>query len=230
MSQVHDLIREKVEERGLDLKQLSLGMGKNHAYLHQYLNRGSPKKLDEDGRAYLARALGVSESDLREKPEIKEQMRGIGLSPKFSATSQPKHVTNGSSTERMKVLGMGEGGSQGWNPFNGEIVQYIDVPVNLKGIKDAYGVYVKGDSMAPRYEEGMIVHLHPFKRVQAGDYVLVQRKPLEDGDAPLAIIKRLVKQTPTKYVLESLSPPGKRYEVPAEEVVSIHRIVGTTET
>src|SRR4029450_9450559 len=49
----------------LDLKNLSLAIGRNHAYLQQYLMRGSPRELPEAVRHGLAPLLGVSPDDLR---------------------------------------------------------------------------------------------------------------------------------------------------------------------
>src|SRR5260370_31440258 len=49
----------------LDLKNLSLTIGRNHAYLQQYLMRGSPRQLPEAARLGLAALLGVSPDDLR---------------------------------------------------------------------------------------------------------------------------------------------------------------------
>lgn len=229
MSQVHDLIRSKIEERGLDLKAVSLAMGRNHAYLHQFLTKGVPKKLDEDDRHELAKLLGVREIDLKEPSFVNEQKTSIGSTPKRVATRPGNGPTNVTATGQMKVLGMGEGGAEGWNLFNGETVQFIDIPANLRGVPGAYGVYVRSDSMSPRYDEGMIVHLHPGKPVQPGDYVLVQRKAAEEGEPPRAVIKRLVRRSASKVVLAQLNPP-KQFDVPAAEIVSIHRIVGSSES
>ena len=44
----------------LDLKKLSLTIGRNHAYLQQYLMRGSPRELPEAVRHGLAPLLGVA--------------------------------------------------------------------------------------------------------------------------------------------------------------------------
>ena len=49
----------------LDLKKLSLTIGRNHAYLQQYLMRGSPRELPETARRGLAPLLGISPDDLR---------------------------------------------------------------------------------------------------------------------------------------------------------------------
>lgn len=49
----------------LNLKQLSLRLGRNHAYLHQYVHRSSPRALPEQLRYLLAKLLDVDESRLR---------------------------------------------------------------------------------------------------------------------------------------------------------------------
>lgn len=49
-----------------DLKRASLACGKNHAYLHQFVHRGTPRRLPEDVRHALAAHLGVDQSVLRE--------------------------------------------------------------------------------------------------------------------------------------------------------------------
>ena len=43
-----------VKERRTDLKNVSLAIGRNAAYLHQFVQRGTPKVLPEDVRAALA--------------------------------------------------------------------------------------------------------------------------------------------------------------------------------
>jgi hypothetical protein len=49
-----------------DLKRASLACGKNHAYLHQFVHRGTPRRLPEDVRHALASHLGVDQSVLRD--------------------------------------------------------------------------------------------------------------------------------------------------------------------
>jgi hypothetical protein len=47
------------------LAHLSRAIGHNQAYLHQYLFKKTPKRLDEDSRRILAELLDLDESDLR---------------------------------------------------------------------------------------------------------------------------------------------------------------------
>lgn len=49
-------------ERGEDFSSLSRLLGKNPAYIQQYLRRGTPRRLKEEERRLLARYFGVSET------------------------------------------------------------------------------------------------------------------------------------------------------------------------
>src|SRR3977135_2945460 len=60
----------------LDLKNLSLTIGRNHAYLQQYLMRGSPRELPEAARHGLAPLLGISPDDLRSTAPAPESGAG----------------------------------------------------------------------------------------------------------------------------------------------------------
>jgi repressor LexA len=53
-----------VEETGISLSELSRVLGRNAAYLQQYMTRGSPRLLAEEDRARLARFFGVAEAAL----------------------------------------------------------------------------------------------------------------------------------------------------------------------
>lgn len=225
---VRELLRTKIEQRGLSMKAISLQLGKNHAYLQQFIERGIPRRLPEDVRPKLAAALGVKETDLIESGQINAQLLGTRPQAKKAVPDVSRGVTNDGPENLLKVLGMAEGGPNGWNLWNGEIVQYITRPENLRGVPGAYAVYVTGHSMEPRYEPGELVHVHPGRPVQPGSYVLVQRKPLHEGEPPLAVLKRLVRRSGSKVTLEQLNPP-ERFDVPAGDVISIHKVVGSSE-
>lgn len=63
-----DDIRKKISrlinERGLNYAQVSLAIGKNIAYLQQYIKNGSPRRLGEVERHKLAQILRVDEQEL----------------------------------------------------------------------------------------------------------------------------------------------------------------------
>ena len=66
---VRQLVLKTIRQRRpkTSLKQASLALGRNQAYLHQYLYRQSPRRLPEEIRMRLADYLGIDESLLRQQ-------------------------------------------------------------------------------------------------------------------------------------------------------------------
>src|ERR1700740_615746 len=56
------------EERGEDFAGLSRMLGRNSAYIQQFVRRGVPKRLKEDERRKLARYFYISETLLGAPP------------------------------------------------------------------------------------------------------------------------------------------------------------------
>jgi phage repressor protein C with HTH and peptisase S24 domain len=57
-------LQRLIEDKGEDYSSLSRLIGRNAAYIQQYIKRGNPKRLAEDDRRLLARYFGVSEAVL----------------------------------------------------------------------------------------------------------------------------------------------------------------------
>lgn len=58
------IIQQLADAKDLSLKELSEGLGRNHAYLQQFITKGSPKVLPENVRLGLAAKLGVDPDNL----------------------------------------------------------------------------------------------------------------------------------------------------------------------
>jgi phage repressor protein C with HTH and peptisase S24 domain len=216
---VRQLIQTTLSERQLNMSSVSKKLGKNHAYLHQFVHRGIPAQLPELVREKLAVILQVPEA----------QLKGTGSHARGSAAARVGRASPWGAGDKIPVLGAGQGGSEGWFPWNGEIVDYVSRPPHLAGAIQAYAVYVVGSSMEPRYYAGELVHIHPGKPVTTGAFVLVQVRPETEGEAPRAFMKRLVRRTATKVTFEQFNPP-KELDIKASDILSMHRIVGSAES
>ena len=64
-------------ERGEDFAGLSRMLGRNSAYIQQYVRRGVPKKLKEEERKKLARFFDVPESLLGGPPDMDKAAAGL---------------------------------------------------------------------------------------------------------------------------------------------------------
>jgi phage repressor protein C with HTH and peptisase S24 domain len=215
---VRQRIRSALAERQLNMSSVSKKLGKNHAYLHQFLDRGIPAHLPELVREELAVILQVPEA----------QLESSGRRTRPAGTTRARDLPSFPG-DRIPVLGAGQGGSEGWFPWNGEIVDYISRPPHLAGATQAYAVYVVGSSMEPRYYAGELVYIHPGKPVTTGSFVLVQIRPEAEGEAPRAFMKRLVRRTANKVTLEQFNPP-KDFDIKTSDILSMHRIVGSAES
>ena len=65
------------EDRGEDFAGLSRMLGRNPAYIQQFVRRGVPKKLKEEERKKLARFFSVPESLLGGPPEVEDGPGGL---------------------------------------------------------------------------------------------------------------------------------------------------------
>jgi phage repressor protein C with HTH and peptisase S24 domain len=182
----------------------------------------------------IARALDVDVEWLIGGKRLAAEPGGLSLkggpaapkaSRKLAAEGPRMQVTEAA---RVPVLGMAECGPDGWSLWNGDVIDTIPRPSNLMGAPRAYAVYIVGGSMEPRYYAGEIAHVHPGKPVTIGAFVLVQIRPEHDGETPRAVVKRLVKRSATKLTLEQYNPP-KKFEIKADDIVSLHRVVGSGE-
>jgi len=90
-----------IEERREDYASLSRLIGRNPAYIQQFIKRGTPRKLSEDDRKILARYFGVSENLLSggNPPSTSEMVSvprlDVGASAGFGANAEGKEAAVG---------------------------------------------------------------------------------------------------------------------------------------
>lgn len=206
-----------VVEMGDNRKALSLQAKLNSTFLRDTLEPGGSTPAMGTAQK-LSDGLNVKLTDWFIEPEVE--------TPAFSRRAAP--APQQGTEDMIQVLGMAECGADGWALWNGEVVAYVPRPPVLTGVPKAYAVYVVGTSMEDRYHPGDMVYINPAKPVTPGSYVLVQMQPKEDGGAPKAVLKRLVKRSGAKVVLAQLSP-AKTFDLKADEILSMHRVVGSFE-
>lgn len=204
------LIDSLARRPDLDLKNLSLAIGRNHAYLQQYLMRGSPRELPEAARHGLAPLLGVSPDDLRSTapPAPPGEFRGNALRVAESTD--------------LPVYASAEGGG-GAIIITNEPIDFVRRPEPLLSVRDGYGCYVIGDSMSPAYEQGDLLLVHPGRPVRAGDDCVFVRDP---GDGSLhALVKRLLRITPEKWRVRQFNP-AKDFDLDRSQWQKAQLVVG----
>jgi len=128
----------------------------------------------------------------------------------------------------LPVYGVAVGGSEGDFSFNGTVVDYVRRPPMLTKIGNAFGVYVIGDSMSPRFDHGDLVFVHPGRPPQPGNDVIVELHG-EHGEPGPCYIKRLVRRSANGVMLAQFNPPRDDIVIDAARIKAVHRILTAAE-
>lgn len=64
MDSVRQKLKEALDAKGITMAAASRRIGRNHAYIQQFLERETPQRLPEDARKRLAALTDLSETDL----------------------------------------------------------------------------------------------------------------------------------------------------------------------
>lgn len=154
-----------IAERGENYADLSRLIGRNPAYIQQFIKRGTPRKLDEDDRRVLARYFGVPETLLgggdRADP-APVRARGAPAVVAVPRLALGASAGNGSLDEDERA--------QGVMAFDARWLRHLGVRPQRVSI-----IRVDGESMAPTLNDGddiMVDHDDDAQRLRDGVYVL----------------------------------------------------------
>jgi hypothetical protein len=150
-----------LKERGEDYVGLSRLIGKNAAYIQQFIKRGTPRKLDEDDRRTIANYLGVSEALL----------------------GGPDGRTADSPGEMIRVPLLDIGASAGHGAITEGEVAVAHIAFDPKWLRELCKgstnhlsfIRVQGDSMSPTLADGddiLVDGADGTDRLRDGIYVL----------------------------------------------------------
>lgn len=173
-----------IEERREDYAGLSRMLGRNPAYIQQYVKRGTPRRLAEEDRRALARYFRVAEEVLGGPPERpraipadapRDQLRGAAI------VAVPRHALGASA---------GAGSLEEEGGASAREIHFAPGQLRELGVGDPSGlsvIRVAGDSMLPLLADGddILVDTHDgAERLRDGVYVLRNEEAL--------MVKRLV--------------------------------------
>lgn len=209
---IRALIASELERRDMDMATLSREIGRNHAYIQQYLERGVPKELTERTRARISSALGIPESRLTNGQVVKSTA---------SPLVQPSQIRTVGEYNALVAAGGGivlddEEKTGEW-PLPRA---YLD-EMHLSGNSLAV-VPVKGDSMEPTLRSGdrVLIDMGDKNVSQGGLFVL--------WDGAGRVVKRVERVPGTKpptLALISDNPLHSKYQVSANDVDIVGRVV-----
>lgn len=194
---VRKLVRQRIADLRLSLSEVSTQIGRNHAYLQQFLERGIPRTLPERIRPALASILQVNENDLR------DDAAGTTIALRPGRTRSKIITTAEAGLDReLPVYASAQGGPDGMSVTT-EPIDWVPRPRPLQHVAKAYAVYVVGDSMDPAYRHGDMAFIHPSLPLLRGSDVMLVR---EENGQMVAMIKHLVSWTGRHWRVKQFNP------------------------
>ena len=181
MSDPRTALQRLIDERGEDYSSLSRLLGRNAAYVQQYIKRGVPRRLAEDDRRLLARYFGVPETLLG------------GPQPEPQAIRDNLIVV-----PRLEIGASAGAGAIGEDERVGSYLAFDPKWLRALGAGDTRRlsiIRVEGDSMVPTLADGdeiLVDGNDSGDRLRDGIYVL----RLEDA----LMVKRLALNPATRRV------------------------------
>ncbi len=189
MSDPRTTLQRLINERGEDYSSLSRLLGRNAAYVQQYIKRGVPRRLAEDDRRLLARYFGVPEA-LLGGPQPEPQMTRDNLDV----------------VPRLEIGASAGAGALGEDARIGSYLAFDPKWLRALGAGDPRRlsiIRVEGDSMVPALADGdeiLVDGSESGDRLRDGIYVL----RLDDA----LMVKRLALNPATRRVSVTSDNPA----------------------
>lgn len=218
-----------IQGRDSDLKNVSLALGKNAAYIHQFIYRGTPKILPEDVREALAKFLEVDEAELRHSEVPPRKHRGPG-EQELADTPRKRRgrpeIEGFCSISEIDVrASAGPGAVHDGLEESKETWLFPDPVIRHEfraNPNDLHIITIEGDSMEPLLSTGDRILIDTSQRVPVPPGIFV----IWDGMGLVAKrVEHVPHSEPPKVVIKSVNPEYQTYERGAEEVNIIGRVI-----
>jgi phage repressor protein C with HTH and peptisase S24 domain len=203
------ILDQLVRDRGEDYSRLSRLIGRNAAYIQQYIKRGSPRRLSERDRATLAAYFRIDEALLggpeRSSASTVALAQGLTLVPRLDvgASAGPGSLAE---DERASAT----------FAFDPRWLRTVSAQPQQLAI-----IRVEGDSMAPTLADGDDIMVDPgdaADRLRDGIYVLRR-----DG---VLLVKRMACRVAQRIGLVSIISDNPAYPREDDVAVASLAIVG----
>ena len=217
-----------IEDRDTDLKNASIAIGRNAAYLHQFVYRGSPKALSEDDREALAAHLECDPEDLKhkKKPSRKPRKKSTSVEERVAASTVAGIPEGYLAIPEIDVRASAGPGALNEGIEETKEMWFFPDPVIRHEFRarpeDLRMITIDGDSMEPLLSTGDRILIDVSQRIPVPPGIFV----IWDG---LGLVAKRIEHEPNseppKVVIKSVNPDYETYERDAEEVNIIGRVV-----
>lgn len=195
-------IREWRQKRGWSQQQLADACATTRAQIDK-LERGE-RRLTVDWMLRLAKPLDCLPADLL-------PMSNAPASSSFHAD------------RLIPVRSAARGGPDQQMFLEDGPIDHRPCPGFVAHVRDAYAIYVVGDSMTPMYRHGQLLYINPHKPPTPGRGIVITKTNRA------VLIKELVRTTSFGLIVREYQPKMREFTVAFDEIHEAHAVVGAEE-
>lgn len=197
-------------------KALSIAIERNHAYVQQFVERGTPRELKSRDEESILNLIG-SPPPIHHQPQTRTQGFVLNIIPGGRLVG---------ATKDLPVF-VGAQGGDGHLVVTPDPIEYRKRPGILDDVANGYGLLIHGESMIPAYRPGQIALVNPnLPPARDEDVILFHLHADENREV---IIKHLTGFNATEWKLEQYNPAKSFTELRADWPIC-HRVVGRYNT
>lgn len=202
-------IREFRHQKGWSLQQLADSCGTSRAQIDK-LERGE-RRLTVDWMLRLAEPLDCQPAELL--PLAKNDDTEVNaLVPALSAVARLIPVRSAARGGHEQEMFLADGP-----------IDHRPCPSFVEHVRDAYAIYVVGDSMAPMYRPGQLLYVNPHRPLTAGRGVVITKTN------QAVLIKELVRVSNYGLIVREYQPKLREFSIAHAEITEAHSVVGAEE-
>jgi phage repressor protein C with HTH and peptisase S24 domain len=215
-----------LDARGSNLKTASNAIGKNAAYLHQFIYRGTPKVLPEHLRDALAKHLQVDSEQLKHRHVPQRKTPSKTHEAEYGAAPMHRVPRGFSVVPEIDVRASAGPGAVHEGLEETKATWLFPEPLIRHELRarpdDLRMITVDGDSMEPLLSSGDRILVDTNQRIPVPPGIFV----IWDGMGLVAKrIEHVPASDPPKISVRSLNPEYPSYELTGEEVNIVGRVV-----
>ena len=220
-------LRDALATAGLSLKEASRAIGRNDAYLQQFLYRELPRRLPEEARHRLATILDIDQQQLADRHlsaamsdrppaqisvpffDVRAAAGGGAMPPDLSSSANSDSQDNAGNPEVLSPIGLG---------FPSSLLRRItSAPAASLQL-----ISVSGDSMDPTLADGDLVMIDIARKQPSPPGIFI----LDDGVGLVAKrVDAVPNTTPPMLRLSSDNPAYSNYQRHLDEVHIIGQVI-----
>jgi|SRR5579859_209299 len=214
-------LKEFRDLAGFSMQALADRVGTTAPQINK-LEKGE-RRLTLDWMTRLAAALGIEPKDLLPALPQSRAPRAGSDRPLVSGDAAPgPRVPARDPRDLIPVRSAARGGDEQEMFLEDGPIDYIARPHSLLNVRDAYSIYMIGDSMIPRFRPGQLLHINPYKPAQVGSGVVVTKTD------NVVLIKEFVRRSESMLHLKQYNPVIE-LKYPLTDIRDLHVVVGLDE-